>query len=99
MKLLFTLPLLTSCSVIKLSSVGPGFASIALVGALILFFFLVIKPNQDAKNERKRKAREEAESRRDREEAFLQTPSLRNYQQVRDYQDYFAETQLMGETL
>ena len=62
MKSLLTLPLLTSCSVIKLSSVGPGFATLALGGALVLFFFLVIKPNQDAKNKAKQEAKERAEA-------------------------------------
>lgn len=62
MKSLLTLPLLTSCSVIKLSSVGPGFATLALVGALVLFFFLVIKPSQDAKNKAKQEAKERAEA-------------------------------------
>lgn len=62
MKSLLTLPLLTSCSVIKLSAVGPGFATLALVGALVLFFFLVIKPSQDAKNKAKQEAKERAEA-------------------------------------
>ena len=62
MKSLLTLPLLTSCSVIKLSSVGPGFATLALGGALILFFFLVIKPSQDAKNKAKQETKERAEA-------------------------------------
>lgn len=99
MKSLLTLPLLTSCSVIKLSSVGPGFATLALVGALVLFFFLVIKPNQDAKNERKRKAAAEAESRRNAEKAFDGLSPLRNNEPSRGYEDYFSETELMSSTL
>lgn len=99
MKELLTLPLLTSCSVIKLSSVGPGFATLALGGALILFFFLVIKPNQDAKNERKRKAAEEAESRHNAEKAFDGISPLRNNEPSRGYENHFAETELMASTL
>lgn len=99
MKSLLTLPLLTSCSVIKLSSVGPGFATLALGGALILFFFLVIKPNQDAKNERKRKAAAEAESRRNAEKAFVGLSTLRDYEPSRGYENHFAETELMASTL
>ena len=99
MKSLLTLPLLTSCSVIKLSGVGPGFASIALVGALILFYLLVIKPNQYGKNERKRKAAAEAESRRNAEKAFVGLSPLRDYEPSRGYENHFAETELMASTL
>lgn len=99
MKVLLTLPLLTSCSAIRLSAVGPGFATLALGGALVLFFFLVIKPNQDGKNERKRKAAAEAESRRNAEKAFVGLSPLRDNEPSRGYENHFAETELMSSTL
>ena len=91
MKSLLTLPLLTSCSVIKLSSVGPGFASLALVGALILFFFLVIKPSQDAKNKAKQEAKERAEA-----DALFE----RDRAEVEEFTyGGFEDTELMASTL
>ena len=91
MKLLFTLPLLTSCSVIRLSSVGPGFATLALVGALVLFFFLVIKPSQDAKNKAKQEAKERAEA-----DALFE----RDRAEVEEFTyGCFEDTELMASTL
>jgi hypothetical protein len=105
MKSLLTLPLLTSCSVIKLSSVGPGFATLALTVSLLVVIY-AIKNYRYAKSEQhqryeqaKREVEAEAESRRNAEKAFDGISPLRNNEPSRGYENHFAETELMASTL
>lgn len=91
MKLLLILPLLTSCSAIKLSSLGPGFATLALTVSLLVVIY-AIKNYRYAKSEQhqryeqaKREAEAEAESRRNAEAAFIGLSPLSANGSLREY--------------
>ena len=79
--------------------IASGAASLILTGALLLFYFFYIKPNQDAKNYRKQKRNEEAQSRREADKAFAGRSPLFKNRQKRGYEDSFGETELTATRL
>jgi len=52
------------------------FSTILFIAATVLYIFLVLKPNQDAKNKLKQKAKKDTEAKRKADAVFNEYPTI-----------------------